>query len=145
MSFRSKRKQLSADDEIRILHEAYQFLLKRYNLGESPRTSTATEAAAEKEKPALVSPFMKLSIDQPEPPKIIEVVEDAVEDSTNDAALDDDEVFNDTQMSKLEVDMIQDTTQSDDEGYKRSLAATPKLKRKKRSRSFRHTVDKMKR
>ena len=29
-----RRKQMTADDEFRILHEAYQFLLKKFNLGQ---------------------------------------------------------------------------------------------------------------
>ena len=29
-----RRKQLTPDDECRILHEAYQFLFRKYNLGE---------------------------------------------------------------------------------------------------------------
>ena len=57
-----KRKALSPDDEIRILHEAYQFLLKKYKLGESPRSSTSDEIQPAKKNNALVSPFMKLSI-----------------------------------------------------------------------------------
>ena len=44
---------MTADDQIRRLHEAYQFLLKKYKLGEDPK---ATEA--------LVSPFMKLEMDE---------------------------------------------------------------------------------
>ena len=30
-----RRKQLTPDDECRILHEAYQFLFRKYNLGET--------------------------------------------------------------------------------------------------------------
>ena len=44
--------ELTPDDEIRQLHEAYQFLLKKFNLGE-----------ALEEKQCLVSPFMKMSMD----------------------------------------------------------------------------------
>ena len=45
---RRKRKELRADDEFRILHEAYQFLLKKYNLGtnivsEAPSIKTALD------------------------------------------------------------------------------------------------------
>ena len=29
-----RRKQLTPDDECRVLHEAYQFLFRKYNLGE---------------------------------------------------------------------------------------------------------------
>ena len=48
-----KRKALTPDDEIRILHEAYQFLLKKYKLGEDPKAAAA-----------LVSPFMKLEMEE---------------------------------------------------------------------------------
>ena len=33
-----KRKEKSPDDQIRVLHEAYQFLLKKHKLGEDPRS-----------------------------------------------------------------------------------------------------------
>ena len=46
------QKDMTPDDEIRQLHEAYQFLLKKFNLGE-----------ALEEKQCLVSPFMKMSMD----------------------------------------------------------------------------------
>ena len=50
-----KRKEMTYDDQIRIIHEAYQFLLKKYNLGRD--LSNYDEA---------ISPFMKLASDEPE-------------------------------------------------------------------------------
>ena len=47
-----RRKELSHDDQIRVIHEAYQFLLKKYNLGQN---QTACED--------IVSPFMELEMD----------------------------------------------------------------------------------
>ena len=44
---------MTSEDQIRQLHEAYQFLLKKYKLGEDAK---ATES--------LVSPFMKLEMDE---------------------------------------------------------------------------------
>ena len=44
---------MTPEDQIRQLHEAYQFLLKKYKLGEDAK---ATES--------LVSPFMKLEMDE---------------------------------------------------------------------------------
>ena len=49
----NKRRELTPDDQIRILHEAYQFLLKKYNLGQELVPDTP-----------LVSPFMKLVLDE---------------------------------------------------------------------------------
>ena len=48
------RKELTPDDQVRILHEAYQYLLKKYNLGVEQVSETP-----------LVSPFMKLELDEP--------------------------------------------------------------------------------
>ena len=59
---------MTPEDQIRQLHEAYQFLLKKYKLGED---SKATEA--------LVSPFMKLEMD--EKPVIVMKEETAAEES----------------------------------------------------------------
>ena len=53
VKYNFKRKVLTPDDEIRILHEAYQFLLKKYKLGEDPKAAAA-----------LVSPFMKLEMEE---------------------------------------------------------------------------------
>ena len=47
--------ELTPDDEIRQLHEAYQFLLKKFNLGE-----------LQEEKVSIVSPFMQMTLDNDE-------------------------------------------------------------------------------
>merc|ERR1711997_1411659 len=82
-----QKKEKTTDDEIRILHEAYQFLLKRYNLGVDPK-----EEAEEKN---LVSPFMKLEVDEP---KKVHVELDLDEENEDDEEGDDscfgDDVFN---------------------------------------------------
>ena len=54
---------MTPDDEIRILHEAYQFLLKKYKLGEDPKNPRLSE---EFKKNSLISPFMKLSMEKEE-------------------------------------------------------------------------------
>ena len=54
------RKELTPDDQVRMLHEAYQFLLKKYGLGE-----------VQVENNPLVSPFMKLDLDEDKPVKVL--------------------------------------------------------------------------
>jgi len=81
-----RKKEKTADDEIRILHEAYQFLLKRYNLGEDPKK--------EAEEKNLISPFMKLEMDEPK--KVIEIDLDEENDKEDEEEEEDDEEGDDS-------------------------------------------------
>ena len=58
---------MSADDQIRLLHEAYQFLLKKYKVGEDPKVITS-----------LITPFMKLQMDEK---PVVVIQEEAAEES----------------------------------------------------------------
>merc|ERR1712008_29756 len=78
-----RKKEKTADDEIRILHEAYQFLLKRYNLGVDPK-----EDAEEKN---LVSPFMKLEMDEPKKVQVELDLDDDNEEEEEEEVEEDDE------------------------------------------------------
>ena len=64
------QKELTPDDEIRQLHEAYQFLLKKFSLGETME-----------EKQCLISPFMKMSMETDEDWKL---AKQKVQDNTNE-------------------------------------------------------------
>ena len=92
-----KRKELSPDDQIRVLHEAYQFLLKKHKLGEDPRNprsphGSSTESDQPK-KNALVSPFMKLSIEKEEVEDEEGQQEEDKNASDNESEIFDDDVF----------------------------------------------------
>ena len=45
-----KRKELSPDDQIRVLHEAYQFLIKKYKLEESVANASLMIQTLEREQ-----------------------------------------------------------------------------------------------
>lgn len=131
----SKKKVLSADDEIRILHEAYQFLLKKHKLGstsESPRGSVSD---------SLVSPFMKLSSSEEKPKNYLE---DTKEEPNEDEkvnlepAEDDEDVFDNikVELETMEVDMAPTKTESDDEEVLRSQLKLPAKPAKARKKSF---------
>ena len=70
---------MSADDQIRLLHEAYQFLLKKYKVGEDPKVITS-----------LITPFMKLQMD--EKPIVVtqeEAAEESEKEETEEAEIEE--------------------------------------------------------
>ena len=71
---------MTPDDEIRILHEAYQFLLKKYKLGEDPKAAQS-----------LVSPFMKLEVEEKSKPVVIKETKTSVEIAEEKATEEIDE------------------------------------------------------
>lgn len=82
-----RRKQLTPDDECRVLHEAYQFLFRKYNLGEELQVTN--EAAFQNGEvppsPGLISPFMKMELDTGADKKILSLEElEAQEKAEND-------------------------------------------------------------
>ena len=98
---------MTADDQIRLLHEAYQFLLKKHKLGEDPKAVAS-----------LVSPFMKLEME----PKIVTVKDEPIQ--LNIISEEEEEV-NDEKILELEKLM--------DEVIKKERKGS--LKRKKSSKS----------
>ena len=143
MTYGRGKKKLTPDDEIRILHEAYQFLLKKFKLGESPRGSTSDTP--------LVSPFMKLDVEPP--PKPIDLDDENADNNDKNEEDDDDDVFGGKTIEGLEQMMDIDSmpppmtvpqiekTESDDEEFTKKNALTLPTKKKisgrQRSRSFR--------
>ena len=85
-----RRKQLTTDDQIRLLHEAYQFLLKKYKLGEDPKAAQS-----------LVSPFMQLELDPQEEIKDFEDSNDNGNIEKNEQEDKEEEVKDET-LLKLE-------------------------------------------
>lgn len=133
---------MSADDEIRILHEAYQFLLKKHKLGsttDSPRNSVS-------DGQPLVSPFMKLSTSDDKPKNYLlddkdekkEEDEENADQIQEEAADDDDNVFDNikVELETMEVDMAPTKTESDDEEVLRNQLKLPAKPAKGRKKSF---------
>ena len=86
---------MSCDDQIRILHEAYQFLLKKYKLGEDPKNPRLSE---EFKKNSLISPFMKLSMEKDEEEEENNEIEEegeAEKEAENEHESDGDSAFDD--------------------------------------------------
>ena len=86
---------MSCDDQIRILHEAYQFLLKKYKLGEDPKNPRLSE---EFKKNSLISPFMKLSMEKEEEEEENNEIEEegeAEKEAENEHESDGDSAFDD--------------------------------------------------
>ena len=120
-----KRKELSPDDQIRVLHEAYQFLLKKHKLGEDPRCPKS-ESDQQNKKNALVSPFMKMSIEKEEEEEPEPEPEEVKSDSDTESGFDDD-VF----ALEKAVDSALDSTSPQPSASEQEMAA--KFKRKPNS------------
>ena len=101
---------MTADDQIRLLHEAYQFLLKKHKLGEDPKAVAS-----------LVSPFMKLEME----PKIVTVKDEPIQLNIISKDDQEEEEVNDEKILELEKLM--------DEVIKKERKGS--LKRKKSSKS----------
>ena len=116
-----KRKELSPDDQIRVLHEAYQFLLKKHKLGEDPKAVAS-----------LVSPFMKLEME----PKVVTVKDEPIQLNimSKDDQDEEEEEVNDEKILELEK-AIEETSKTERKGS---------LKRKKSSKSSTKTAPKKK-
>ena len=139
-----KRKQLTADDEVRQLHEAYQFMLKKYGLGETPKNSVS-------ENP-MISPFMKLTLDDDVPKKHVDFKDEETKDedaemNDNEENEDEDDVFEKMTIQVEEAAAISavetelpDEVESDDENFARSLKLAPKPNTRARSRSFKGSL-----
>jgi len=81
-----RRKQLTPDDECRVLHEAYQFLFRKYNLGEVLEVQNSDAFGGEvPPSPGLISPFMKMELDNGSDSRILSLEElEAKEQAEND-------------------------------------------------------------
>ena len=101
---------MTADDQIRLLHEAYQFLLKKHKLGEDPKAVAS-----------LVSPFMKLEME----PKVVTVKDEPIQLNIISKDDQEEEEVNDEKILELEKLM--------DEVIKKERKGS--LKRKKSSKS----------
>ena len=110
---------MTPDDQIRLLHEAYQFLLKKHKLGEDPKAAAS-----------LVSPFMKLEME----PKIIKLKDEPIQSNVISKDDQEEDEVKDQKILELEK-AIEETSKTERKGS---------LKRKKSSKSSTKTAPKKK-
>jgi hypothetical protein len=134
-----KKKVTSLDDEIRILHEAYQFLLRKYKLGEQLQNEVKVQEDKPIAKPATRKPSVHID-EEPEPNPNEEENEEEGEDSifpdlpemlrqseTDHGDEDTGEVFDKANKPSL----------SDDEEFVRSAKLGPAGSTRRKTKSFR--------
>ena len=113
---------MTADDQIRLLHEAYQFLLKKHKLGEDPKAVAS-----------LVSPFMKLEME----PKIVTVKDEPIQLNiiSKDDQEEEEEEVNDEKILELEklMDEINKKERKGSLKRKKSSKSSTKIAPKKKS------------
>ena len=111
---------MTADDQIRLLHEAYQFLLKKHKLGEDPKAVAS-----------LVSPFMKLEME----PKIVTVKDEPIQLNIISKDDQEEEEVNDEKILELEklMDEISKKERKGSLKRKKSSKSSTKIAPKKKS------------
>jgi len=108
-----RKKKLTAEDEVRILHEAYQFLLRKFNLG-----SVGGEDEVKTDRygaPILEYPTLAAMQKDPGQDKM----------EQEDPDVDNDNVF-------------EEATKSEDEDFEREMQLAPKPTNLRRVKSFRN-------
>ena len=111
---------MTADDQIRLLHEAYQFLLKKHKLGEDPKAVAS-----------LVSPFMKLEME----PKVVTVKDEPIQLNIISKDDQEEEEVNDEKILELEklMDEINKKERKGSLKRKKSSKSSTKIAPKKKS------------
>lgn len=107
-----RKKKLTAEDEVRVLHEAYQFLLRKFNLGSTggeDEVQTDRYGAPISEYPTLAALEKK----------------DSGQDKMEQDEPDNDNVF-------------EEATKSEDEDFEREMQLAPKPQNLRRVKSFRN-------